>query len=207
MALPAASASCVQRGVGSMPVADRTNNGSPKTLRNRPRARLVPGWLRSSSAAALETLRVRCRATSTRSKLRSKPFICQPNIEFEHRFIVEILVDVNTSAHAIASPVLRQNEWRQVMNFFDVAGGPSARVAVALAAVLASTGAYAMELDLGESDWQGRFDNTIKGGLMYRTRPAEPALVNSFRLLVPGVPASAFPQALNFNAGDDNFRN
>jgi len=90
------------------------------------------------------------------------------------------------------------------MNIFEVGGG---RIAVALAAVLASTGAYAMELDLGESDWQGRFDNTIKGGLMYRTRPADPALVNSFRLLVPGVPASAFPQALNFNAGNDNFRN
>ncbi|MBI3368233.1 MAG: DUF1302 family protein, partial [Burkholderiales bacterium] len=35
---------------------------------------------------------------------------------------------------------------------------------------------------------------------------ADAPLVDSFRLLVPGVPASAFPQALNFNAGDDNFR-
>ncbi len=41
---------------------------------------------------------------------------------------------------------------------------------------------------------------------MVRTEAADPALVDSFRLLVPGVPASAFPQALNFNAGDDNFR-
>lgn len=80
------------------------------------------------------------------------------------------------------------------------------RIAVVLAAVFAGTGAHAMELDLGESDWQVRFDNTIKGGLMYRTQKADPALVNSFRLLVPGVPASAFPQALNFNAGNDNFR-
>ena len=30
--------------------------------------------------------------------------------------------------------------------------------------------------------------------------------MDSFRLLVPGVPASAFPQALNFHAGDDNVR-
>lgn len=80
------------------------------------------------------------------------------------------------------------------------------RMAVALAAALVGAGAHAVELDLGESDWQVRFDNTIKGGLMYRTRNADPALVDSFRLLVPGVPASAFPQALNFNAGDDNFR-
>jgi hypothetical protein len=93
------------------------------------------------------------------------------------------------------------------MNFFEVAGGPSSRIAVALAAVFASAGAHALELDPGDSDWQVRFDNTVKGGLMYRTRQADPALVNSFRLLAPGVPASAFPQALNFNAGDDNFRN
>ena len=78
--------------------------------------------------------------------------------------------------------------------------------AVALAAALATSGAHAMELDMGESDWQVRFDNTIKGSLMYRTQKADPALVDSFRLLVPRVPASAFPQALNFNAGNDNFR-
>lgn len=51
-----------------------------------------------------------------------------------------------------------------------------------------------------------RWDNTVKLGLMARTAEADPALVDSFRLLVPNVPASAFPQALNFNAGDDNFR-
>jgi len=93
------------------------------------------------------------------------------------------------------------------MNIFEVGARPAALSAVALAAALACTGVHAFELDLGESDWQVRFDNTIKGGLMYRTQQADPALVNSFRLLVPGVPASAFPQALNFNAGDDNFRN
>ena len=80
------------------------------------------------------------------------------------------------------------------------------RIAVALAAALAGGGAQAAELDLADSDWAVRFDNTLKGGLMYRTQNADPALVDSFRLLVPGVPASAFPQALNFNAGDDNFR-
>src|SRR5690349_14321631 len=102
--------------------------------------------------------------------------------------------------------MLRQNERRQDMNIFEVSGRPAGLSAIALAAILASTGAHAVELDTGESDWQVRFDNTIKGGLMYRTQQADPALVNSFRLLVPGVPASAFPQALNFNAGDDNFR-
>jgi len=80
------------------------------------------------------------------------------------------------------------------------------RAAVALAAALAAGGAQAVAIDLGDPDWSLRFDNTLKGGLMARTEKADPALVDSFRLLVPGVPASAFPQALNFNAGDDNFR-
>ena len=80
------------------------------------------------------------------------------------------------------------------------------RTALALAAALAAGAAHAVGIDLGESDWSLRFDNTVKAGLMARTQNADPALVDSFRLLVPGVPASAFPQALNFNAGDDNFR-
>ena len=80
------------------------------------------------------------------------------------------------------------------------------RTAVALAAAFAAAGVQAVGLDLGESDWAVRFDNTVKAGLMARTTNADPALVDSFRLLVPGVPASAFPQALNFNSGDDNFR-
>ena len=82
-----------------------------------------------------------------------------------------------------------------------------ARIAIALAAAFASTGAHAVGLDLGQPDWSLRFDNTVKAGLMYRTKDADPALVDSFRLLVPNVPAAAFPQALNFNSGDDNFRN
>ncbi|CAN7740463.1 DUF1302 domain-containing protein [Variovorax sp. LjRoot290] len=80
------------------------------------------------------------------------------------------------------------------------------RTATALAAAFAAGAAQAVGIDLGESDWSLRFDNTVKAGLMARTQNADPALVNSFRLLVPGVSASAFPQALNFNAGDDNFR-
>lgn len=80
------------------------------------------------------------------------------------------------------------------------------RTATTLAAAFAAGAAQAVGIDLGESDWSLRFDNTVKAGLMARTQNADPALVNSFRLLVPGVSASAFPQALNFNAGDDNFR-
>ena len=83
----------------------------------------------------------------------------------------------------------------------------SPRLALLAAAALAACGAHAVELETGNSDWSVRLDNTVKGSLVYRTRSADPVLVDSFRLLVPGVPASAFPQALNFNAGDDNFRN
>lgn len=79
-------------------------------------------------------------------------------------------------------------------------------IVVAIAATLAGTGTQAAELDMGDSDWSVRIDNTVKGGLMVRTQRADPALVDSFRLLVPGVQASAFPQAVNFNAGNDNFR-
>ncbi|TXT39971.1 MAG: hypothetical protein FD135_1723 [Comamonadaceae bacterium] len=76
---------------------------------------------------------------------------------------------------------------------------------VAIAALLA-TGVQAFELDTGNPDMSVRFDNTIKASAIYRLHDADPALVNSTRLLVPGVAASAFPQALNFNAGNDNFR-
>ncbi|PTT88457.1 DUF1302 domain-containing protein [Pelomonas sp. HMWF004] len=77
---------------------------------------------------------------------------------------------------------------------------------VALACALAVSGVRAGSLDIGDADWSLRLDNTLKGTLMARTGKAEPALTDAFRQLVPGVPASAFPQALNFNAGDDNFR-
>ncbi|WP_373987170.1 DUF1302 domain-containing protein [Duganella sp. BuS-21] len=77
----------------------------------------------------------------------------------------------------------------------------------AAAAVLAAGYTQATELEIDNPDWSLRFDNTIKASTLYRLHDADPALVNSTRLLVPGVPASAFPQALNFNAGNDNFRN
>ncbi len=78
--------------------------------------------------------------------------------------------------------------------------------AIAVAAALVASNVQAVEIDTGNPDWSVRFDNTLKGSLVYRTKDADPALTDSFRLLVPGVPQSAFPQALNFNAGDDNFR-
>ena len=81
------------------------------------------------------------------------------------------------------------------------------RLTVTAAAALFACHAGAIELDTGNPDWSLRFDNTVKASAIYRTKSADPALVDSFVLLVPGVPASAIPQALNFNAGDDNFRN
>lgn len=86
------------------------------------------------------------------------------------------------------------------------------RPAVALAALLAVGPAGAFEIDTGDADWAVRFDNTLKASLGYRTQDAKPALVDSFRLVPTGAPPPAppffpFPQALNFNAGDDNFRN
>lgn len=76
-----------------------------------------------------------------------------------------------------------------------------------LAAALAAGAGHAAEIELANPDWSIRFDNTVKASALYRLHDADPVLADSTRLLVPGVPASAFPQALNFNAGDDNFRN
>lgn len=76
-----------------------------------------------------------------------------------------------------------------------------------LAAALAAGAGHAAEIELANSDWSIRFDNTVKASALYRLHHADPLLVDSTRQLVPGVPASAFPQALDFNAGDDNFRN
>jgi hypothetical protein len=81
------------------------------------------------------------------------------------------------------------------------------RLTLTAAAAMLACHAGAIELDTGSPDWSVRFDNTVKASTIYRTTAADPALADSFRLLAPGVPASAFPQALNFNAGDDNFRN
>ncbi len=97
-------------------------------------------------------------------------------------------------------------------NFLATAARPAApRLALlkmaALAAAMAAVHGHAAELELSNPDWTVRFDNTLKISTMYRVHDADPALVNTTRTLVPGVPGSAFPQALNFNAGDDNFRN
>lgn len=74
------------------------------------------------------------------------------------------------------------------------------------AASLLPASVMAMAIDSGNPDLSIRFDNTLKASVLYRLQDADPRLVDSYRLLVPGVPASAFPQAQNFNAGDDNFR-
>lgn len=83
--------------------------------------------------------------------------------------------------------------------------------AIAAAAAMAASGAQAIDIDTGNPDWSVRFDNTVKGSLVYRTQNANPTLVDSFRQVPTGAPPPApasfsFPQALNFNAGDDNFR-
>ncbi|PXW97540.1 uncharacterized protein DUF1302 [Sphaerotilus hippei] len=76
---------------------------------------------------------------------------------------------------------------------------------LALAALLAG-GAHAFEIDTGSEDWSVRWDTGVRLSTKVRTEAADPALRDSFRQLVPGVAASAFPQALNFNAGDQNFQ-
>lgn len=81
------------------------------------------------------------------------------------------------------------------------------KLTVIAAALLSAGGAMAAELEIADSDWSVRFDNTVKASTLLRLHDADPALVDSVRLLTPGVAASAFPQALNFNAGNDNFRN
>jgi hypothetical protein len=78
--------------------------------------------------------------------------------------------------------------------------------ALAIGLFLGVTGAQAFNLDTDNQDLRVRFDNTLKLSSIYRLDDADEKLTDSFRLLVPGVADSAFPQALNFNAGDDNFR-
>ncbi|MFN3985588.1 MAG: DUF1302 domain-containing protein [Rhodocyclaceae bacterium] len=79
-------------------------------------------------------------------------------------------------------------------------------LATSFGGLLAGTAAHAFNIDTGNPDLTVRFDNTVKASSIYRVENANSNLVDSFRLLVPGVPASAFPQAQNFNAGNDNFR-
>ena len=69
----------------------------------------------------------------------------------------------------------------------------------AVAAASLAVSAQAFEFDTGNPDMSIRLDNTVKASAMYRLNDADPKLVNSFN-------ANGSPQALNFNAGDDNFR-
>lgn len=72
------------------------------------------------------------------------------------------------------------------------------RTAVACAALGGVSVAQSMELDSGNPDLTLRFDNTVKASTMYRLRNADPVLTQSFN-------AQGGPQALNQNAGDQNF--
>jgi hypothetical protein len=83
--------------------------------------------------------------------------------------------------------------------------------AIAAAAMLAG-GAHAFEIDTGNPDWALRWDNSVRLSAKVRIGSADPALKDSFRQVPTGAPPPApptfsFPQALNFNAGDQNFQN
>lgn len=78
-------------------------------------------------------------------------------------------------------------------------------------AVLAAGGAQAFEIETGQPDWSIRWDTSVRLSTKLRTESADPALKDSFRQIPTGAPAPApasfgFPQALNFNAGDQNFQ-
>ena len=85
-------------------------------------------------------------------------------------------------------------------------GMPYRPTVLAVIGLIAGAASQAASIDVENQDWSVRWDNTIKLSAMARTARADAALTDSTRLLVAGVAASAFPQALNFNAGDDNFR-
>ncbi len=79
------------------------------------------------------------------------------------------------------------------------------------AAAMLCAGAHAVEIDTGSPDWSVRWDNSVRLSGKYRTEAADPALSSSFRQVPTGAPPPApasfsFPQALNFNAGDQNFQ-
>lgn len=78
------------------------------------------------------------------------------------------------------------------------------RLGALAAAAMLATGANAFEVKTEDPDWSIRWDNTFKASTAYRLKDADPALTDSYRSLGPGI---LFPRALNFNAGDDNFRN
>lgn len=85
------------------------------------------------------------------------------------------------------------------------------RCAVAAAAACLAATAGAIELETNNPDWSVRWDNTVRASTKYRLGSADPSLKDSFRQVPTGAPPPApasfsFPQALNFNAGDQNFQ-
>lgn len=85
------------------------------------------------------------------------------------------------------------------------------RCAVAAAAACLAASASAVEINTDSPDWSVRWDNSVRASAKYRIGSADPALTNSFRQVPTGAPPPApasfnFPQALNFNAGDQNFQ-
>lgn len=85
------------------------------------------------------------------------------------------------------------------------------RLTALAAAALLATGAHAFEIDTGNPDWTVRWDNSVRLSTKFRTESADPTLKDSFRQIPTGAPPPApasfsFPQALNFNAGDQNFQ-
>ena len=76
---------------------------------------------------------------------------------------------------------------------------PTHRTCLALAAIATAGGTHAAQIDTGNPDLSLRFDNTVKASAMYRLHDADDALTRSFN--GPTAP----PQALNLNAGDQNF--
>ncbi len=85
------------------------------------------------------------------------------------------------------------------------------RLSALAAAALLAGGAQAFEIDTGNPDWSVRWDNSVRLSAKVRTEAADPALKDSFRQVPTGAPppapaSFAFPQALNFNAGDQNFQ-
>jgi hypothetical protein len=85
------------------------------------------------------------------------------------------------------------------------------RLTALAGAALLATGVHALEFETGNPDWSVRWDNSVRLSAKYRTESADPALKDSFRQVPTGAPPPApptfsFPQALNLNAGDQNFQ-
>lgn len=73
------------------------------------------------------------------------------------------------------------------------------RPAVLAVAALSVANAWATEIEIDNPDWSARWDNTVGASLKQGVRSADPALNNSFG-------SNGSPQALNLNAGNQNFQ-